>query len=149
MNAPLPDSVRKALESVTLDDKYSLEHGRAFMSGTQALVRLPMLQKKRDAMFGLKTGCFISGYRGSPLGGYDQALRAKSHLATQDIVFSPASTRSSAPPRSGARSSSTSIPNRSASTACSASGTARARAWTAAPTSSSTPTSPAPPGTAA
>ena len=79
MNAPLPDSVRKALESVTLDDKYSLEHGRAFMSGTQALVRLPMLQKKRDAMFGLKTGGFISGYRGSPLGGYDQALwQAKS-----------------------------------------------------------------------
>ena len=90
MNAPLPDSVRKALESVTLDDKYSLEHGRAFMSGTQALVRLPMLQKKRDAMFGLKTGGFISGYRGSPLGGYDQALwQAKSHLAAQDIVFQP------------------------------------------------------------
>ena len=90
MNAPLPDSVRKALESVTLDDKYSLEQGRAFMSGTQALVRLPMLQKKRDAMFGLKTGGFISGYRGSPLGGYDQALwQAKSHLAAQDIVFQP------------------------------------------------------------
>ena len=90
MNAPLPDSVRKALETVTLDDKYSLEHGRAFMSGTQALVRLPMLQKKRDAMFGLKTGGFISGYRGSPLGGYDQALwQAKSHLAAQDIVFQP------------------------------------------------------------
>ena len=90
MNAPLPDAIRKALETVTLDDKYSLEHGRAFMSGTQALVRLPMLQKKRDAMFGLKTGGFISGYRGSPLGGYDQALwQAKSHLAAQDIVFQP------------------------------------------------------------
>ncbi|MCE9657080.1 MAG: indolepyruvate ferredoxin oxidoreductase family protein [Burkholderiales bacterium] len=90
MNAPLPDAVRKALESVTLDDKYSLEHGRAFMSGTQALVRLPLLQKKRDAMFGLKTGGFISGYRGSPLGGYDQALwQAKAHLAAQDIVFQP------------------------------------------------------------
>jgi len=90
MNAPLPDAIRKALETVTLDDKYSLEHGRAFMSGTQALVRLPMLQKKRDALFGLKTGGFISGYRGSPLGGYDQALwQAKSHLAAQDIVFQP------------------------------------------------------------
>ena len=90
MNAPLPDSIRKALESVTLDDKYSLEHGRAFMSGTQALVRLPMLQKKRDAMFGLNTGGFISGYRGSPLGGYDQALwQAKAHLAAQNIVFQP------------------------------------------------------------
>ena len=90
MNAPLPDSVRKALESVTLDDKYSLEHGRAFMSGTQALVRLPMLQKKRDALNGLNTAGFISGYRGSPLGGYDQALwQAKSHLAAQDIHFQP------------------------------------------------------------
>ncbi len=90
MNAPLPEAIRKALESVTLDDKYSLEHGRAFMSGTQALVRLPMLQKKRDAMFGLNTGGFISGYRGSPLGGYDQALwAAKKHLAAQNIVFQP------------------------------------------------------------
>ena len=90
MNAPLPDSIRKALESVTLDDKYSLEQGRAFMSGTQALVRLPMLQKKRDATFGLNTGGFISGYRGSPLGGYDQALwQAKAHLAAQNIVFQP------------------------------------------------------------
>jgi indolepyruvate ferredoxin oxidoreductase len=90
MNAPLPDSIRKALESVTLDDKYALESGRAFMSGVQALVRLPMLQKKRDAMFGLNTGGFISGYRGSPLGGYDQALwSAKAHLAAQNIVFQP------------------------------------------------------------
>jgi indolepyruvate ferredoxin oxidoreductase len=90
MNAPLPDAVRKALETVTLDDKYSLESGRAFMSGVQALVRLPMLQKKRDAMAGLNTGGFISGYRGSPLGGYDQALwQAKKHLAAQNIVFQP------------------------------------------------------------
>jgi len=43
MNAPLPESVRLALETVTLDDKYRLERGRAFMSGVQALVRLPML----------------------------------------------------------------------------------------------------------
>ncbi len=90
MNAPLPESIRKALESVTLDDKYALESGRAFMSGVQALVRLPMLQKKRDAMFGLNTAGFISGYRGSPLGGYDLALwQAKPHLAAQNIVFEP------------------------------------------------------------
>src|SRR5664279_626596 len=90
MNAPLPEAVRKALESVTLDDRYALESGRAFMSGVQALVRLPMLQKKRDAMFGLNTAGFISGYRGSPLGGYDQALwQAKKHRASQDIVFQP------------------------------------------------------------
>ncbi len=48
MNAPLPESVRRALETVTLDDKYSLQQGRAFMSGVQALVRLPMLQRQRD-----------------------------------------------------------------------------------------------------
>ncbi|MBS0447514.1 MAG: indolepyruvate ferredoxin oxidoreductase family protein [Proteobacteria bacterium] len=90
MNAPLPEAVRKALEAVSLEDKYVLEHGRAFMSGTQALVRLPMLQKKRDAMGGLNTAGFISGYRGSPLGGYDQALwQAKQHLAAQNIVFQP------------------------------------------------------------
>src|SRR6185369_3922300 len=90
MNAPLPEAVRKALELVTLDDKYSLENGRAFMSGVQALVRLPMLQRKRDAFAGLNTAGFISGYRGSPLGTYDQALwAAKAHLASHNIVFKP------------------------------------------------------------
>ena len=91
MNAPLPDAVRKALESVTLDDKYTLERGRAFMSGVQALVRLPMLQRVRDAAAGLNTAGYVSGYRGSPLGGYDQALwQARTHLAAQNIVFQPA-----------------------------------------------------------
>ncbi|HRM84100.1 MAG TPA: indolepyruvate ferredoxin oxidoreductase family protein, partial [Acidovorax temperans] len=90
MNAPLPDSIRKALETVTLDDKYSLDSGRAFMSGVQALVRLPMLQRQRDAAAGLNTAGFISGYRGSPLGTYDQALwAAKKHLAENHIVFQP------------------------------------------------------------
>ncbi|MBN8510552.1 MAG: indolepyruvate ferredoxin oxidoreductase family protein [Burkholderiales bacterium] len=90
MNAPLPESVRKALESYTLDDKYTLSAGRAFMSGVQALVRLPMLQRQRDARAGLNTGGFVSGYRGSPLGGYDQALlAAKKHLAEHHIVFQP------------------------------------------------------------
>ena len=78
MNAPLPDSIRLALEAATLDDKYTLPEGRAFMSGIQALVRLPMLQRQRDAAAGLNTAGFISGYRGSPLGGYDQALWAAS-----------------------------------------------------------------------
>ena len=90
MNAPLPESVRRALETVSLDDKYALPTGRAFMSGVQALVRLPMLQRVRDAAAGLNTAGFISGYRGSPLGGYDQALwAAKKHLAAQNIVFQP------------------------------------------------------------
>ncbi len=90
MNAPLPESIRKALESASLDDKYSLESGRAFMSGVQALVRLPMLQRQRDVRAGLNTAGFISGYRGSPLGAYDQSLwAAKKHLAEHHIVFQP------------------------------------------------------------
>src|SRR4051812_6376682 len=90
MNAPLPEHIRKALETVTLDDKYSLDYGRAFMSGVQALVKLPMLQRLRDAQQGKNTAGFISGYRGSPLGGYDQALwSASKYLKAQNIVFHP------------------------------------------------------------
>jgi len=90
MNAPLPDAIRLALETISLDDKYALAHGRAFMSGVQALVRLPMLQQQRDAAAGLDTAGFISGYRGSPLGSYDQALwAAKKHLDAHHIVFQP------------------------------------------------------------
>ena len=90
MNAPLPEHIRKALETVTLDDKYSLDYGRAFMSGVQALVKLPMLQRLRDAQVGKNTAGFISGYRGSPLGGYDQALwKAADYLKSQHIVFQP------------------------------------------------------------
>ncbi|MCA3237363.1 MAG: indolepyruvate ferredoxin oxidoreductase family protein [Curvibacter sp.] len=90
MNAPLPASIRQALETVTLDDKYSLDHGRAFMSGVQALVKLPMLQRLRDQLAGKNTAGFISGYRGSPLGSYDQALwNAKKYLQAQNIVFQP------------------------------------------------------------
>jgi indolepyruvate ferredoxin oxidoreductase len=90
MNAPLPDAVRLALEAASLDDKYTLGQGRAFMSGVQALVRLPMLQRARDVAAGLNTGGFVSGYRGSPLGGYDQSLQAaQKHLAQNHIVFKP------------------------------------------------------------
>jgi indolepyruvate ferredoxin oxidoreductase len=90
MNAPLSHAVRHALESVSLDDKYTQPSGRAFMSGVQALVRLPMLQQVRDAQAGHRTAGFVSGYRGSPLGGYDQALwHAKAHLQAHHVVFQP------------------------------------------------------------
>jgi len=90
MNAPLSKTDQAALQTVSLDDKYSQTHGWAFMSGVQALVRLPMLQRQRDAIAGLNTAGFISGYRGSPLGGYDQALvAAKKHLDAHHIVFQP------------------------------------------------------------
>lgn len=78
------------LAAVTLDDKYTAKSGRVFMTGVQALVRLPMLQRERDLAAGLNTGGFISGYRGSPLGGYDQALwQAKGFLESNHIRFVP------------------------------------------------------------
>jgi indolepyruvate ferredoxin oxidoreductase len=90
VNAPLNPALIEALASASLDDKYTLEQGRVYMSGVQALVRLPMLQKARDRAAGLNTAGFISGYRGSPLGGVDQALwKAKQHLAASDVVFQP------------------------------------------------------------
>ena len=90
MNAPLNSTSQTALAKVSLEDKYTQSEGNAFMSGIQALVRLPMLQQVRDASIGLDTAGFISGYRGSPLGGYDQALwSAKKHLAKHNIVFQP------------------------------------------------------------
>ena len=75
---------------VSLDDKYRFTEGRVFMSGVQALVRLPLVQRARDRAAGLNTGGFISGYRGSPLGNYDQELwRVKKLLAAENIVFQP------------------------------------------------------------
>jgi indolepyruvate ferredoxin oxidoreductase len=80
-----------ALAAVTLDDKYALERGRVYLTGTQALVRLPMMQRQRDAAAGLNTACFISGYRGSPLGGLDQGLwSARRFLERNHIRFQPA-----------------------------------------------------------
>ena len=79
-----------ALTQVSLDDKYSLETGRVFITGTQALVRLPIMQRLRDVAAGLNTGGYISGYRGSPLGQFDQQLwLAQKHLAAHHIVFQP------------------------------------------------------------
>ncbi|WP_062117389.1 indolepyruvate ferredoxin oxidoreductase family protein [Aureimonas sp. AU40] len=75
---------------LTLDDKYTAEQGSVFLTGIQALVRLPMTQMRRDRAAGLDTGTFISGYRGSPLGGYDQQLlKARKFLDQHDIVFQP------------------------------------------------------------
>jgi len=75
---------------VTLDDKYVVETGRVYLTGTQALVRLPMMQRQRDLATGLNTACYISGYRGSPLGGFDQALwQAKRFIQKSHIEFQP------------------------------------------------------------
>jgi indolepyruvate ferredoxin oxidoreductase len=76
--------------AATLDDKYTRTSGRVFLTGTQALIRLPMLQRERDLAAGLNTAGFISGYRGSPLGNLDLGLwKAKNHLAEHHITFQP------------------------------------------------------------
>jgi indolepyruvate ferredoxin oxidoreductase len=80
-----------ALAAVTLDDKYVLDTGRVYLTGTQALVRLPMMQRQCDVVAGLNTACFVSGYRGSPLGGLDQSLWvARRFLDRNHIRFQPA-----------------------------------------------------------
>jgi len=74
-----------------LDDNLVCEDGRVFITGTQALLRLAIMQKKMDAAAGLNTAGFISGYRGSPLGAVDQeAWRAAKILQQHDIEFLPA-----------------------------------------------------------
>ena len=75
---------------ISLDQKYTQGSGHVFMTGIQALVRLPMAQIRRDRAAGLNTAGFVSGYRGSPLGGYDQQLMAaRKHLERYDIKFQP------------------------------------------------------------
>jgi indolepyruvate ferredoxin oxidoreductase len=75
---------------ISLDQKYTQDTGHVFLTGIQALVRLPMAQIRRDRAAGLNTAGFISGYRGSPLGGYDQQLfAARQHLEQYNIKFQP------------------------------------------------------------
>jgi len=90
----MPDTTAPAepvtLNQVSLDDKYTATSGKIFLSGIQALVRLPMMQRLRDAKTGLNTAGFISGYRGSPLGGLDETLwKTKKHLEASHIQFVP------------------------------------------------------------
>ena len=73
-----------------LSEKYTVECGRVYLTGIQALVRLPIDQMRRDERAGMRTGAFISGYEGSPLGGYDMALtRAGKILGEHNIHFRP------------------------------------------------------------
>ena len=65
MNAPEPV---RPLDDYELQDRYLREEGRVFLTGTQALVRLPLVQRRLDRLAGLNTAGFISGYRGSPPG---------------------------------------------------------------------------------
>src|SRR5262245_40817760 len=76
-------------QGFSLDAKYTEETGRIYLSGIQALVRLPLDQHRADRRRGLRTATFISGYRGSPLGGLDQTLqRERTLLEAHHVVFS-------------------------------------------------------------
>ncbi len=79
------------LDNYELDDRYRRESGRVFLTGTQALVRIPLMQRTMDRAAGLNTAGFISGYRGSPLAAYDTELwRAEKFLKENNITFLPA-----------------------------------------------------------
>ena len=85
-----PDSADQLDRDYTLDHKYARETGRIYLSGVQALVRLPLMQRLRDAAAGIDSAGFISGYRGSPLGGFDLELwRARQHLDAARVKFTP------------------------------------------------------------
>ncbi|OGA30242.1 MAG: indolepyruvate ferredoxin oxidoreductase, partial [Betaproteobacteria bacterium RIFCSPLOWO2_02_FULL_68_150] len=87
MNAPVDPAI---LARASLDDKYTLPQGRVFLTGLQSIARLAMLQRVRDERTGLNTAGYISGYRGSPLGGLDQTLaRARTHLEKHHVKFQP------------------------------------------------------------
>ncbi|MFC0167858.1 indolepyruvate ferredoxin oxidoreductase family protein [Pseudoduganella danionis] len=77
-------------QEISLDDKWTLERGRAFMTGTQALIRLPMMQRERDLKAGLNTAGYITGYRGSPVTSVDMtAVKAKKYLDAHHVKFHP------------------------------------------------------------
>jgi indolepyruvate ferredoxin oxidoreductase len=89
----LPATIQPALADpdYALSDNLTRAHGRVFLTGTQALVRLLCMQKVCDDAQGLSTGGFVSGYRGSPLGAVDQELwRASKLLAQHNVEFLPA-----------------------------------------------------------
>src|SRR3979409_2112658 len=78
------------MRQVSLEDKYICDQGRVYLTGIQALVRLALVQRRRDLAAGLNTAGFISGYRGSPLGGLDESLwKAAKHLEAHHVQFVP------------------------------------------------------------
>lgn len=90
MNAPLFSDRHVLTDSISLDDKYALERGRVFMTGIQALIRLPMLQRQCDVRAGLNTAGYLTGYRGSPLGAVDlTAAKASKYLDAAHVRFHP------------------------------------------------------------
>jgi len=90
METLAPDAAA-ALRDYRLADNLAADHGAVFLTGTQALVRLPLMQKRRDERAGLNTAGFVSGYRGSPLGMVDQQMwKARKALEAARVDFLPA-----------------------------------------------------------
>ncbi|MEQ8207069.1 MAG: hypothetical protein RIA65_12890, partial [Woeseia sp.] len=82
------NSLRYPLDNYELNDRYRRESGRVFLTGTQALVRIALMQRAMDQARGLNTAGFVSGYRGSPLGGVDMEMwRAKAFLEESNVRF--------------------------------------------------------------
>src|SRR4051812_49675724 len=76
--------------TLTLSDRYEREDGQIYLSGLQALVRLPLDQRRRDERLGRNTAAFVSGYEGSPFAGYDLELaRQRALLDGHGVVFRP------------------------------------------------------------
>ncbi|HHB81593.1 MAG TPA: indolepyruvate ferredoxin oxidoreductase family protein, partial [Aliiroseovarius sp.] len=79
-----------AKDKVTLGDRFDLDKSSVLLNGTQALVRLMLMQKARDVAAGLNTAGLVTGYRGSPVGAVDLWMsRAKRELEAADVVFQP------------------------------------------------------------
>ena len=77
-------------QKITLNDRYDLDKSPVLLNGTQALVRLMLMQKARDVAAGLNTAGLVTGYRGSPLGAVDlQMMKAQKHLTQSNILFQP------------------------------------------------------------
>ena len=86
-----PDPGAAPLRQYALTDNLAADSRAVFLTGTQALVRLLLMQRRRDQAAGLNTAAFVSGYRGSPLGMVDQQLwKAKKFLAEAQVEFLPA-----------------------------------------------------------
>ncbi len=149
-DVPQTRELEMTLAAVSLDDKYALQSGRVYLTGTQALVRLALMQRHRDQQAGLNTAAFISGYRGSPLGGFDQALwRAREFLSESHVHFQPGVNEDLGATAVWGSQQVGLWPGAPNMTASMPSGTARAPASTDPATSSSTETSPAVPEMAA
>ncbi|MCP4935012.1 MAG: indolepyruvate ferredoxin oxidoreductase family protein, partial [bacterium] len=90
MNIATAQIGKPALKQVSLSEKYLSGEGTVLLNGSQALARLMLEQSRADKRHGLNTAGFVSGYRGSPLGGVDQTFwAAASHLEKAAIRFEP------------------------------------------------------------